>query len=101
MKNFFRLFTSPDPFDFVGRQIQLTGKLFIVMFGFLIAFFVGKFNSNLMVVLAGILLLVAVAVLYFRELASMARDDLEVRNELLWRYEASGMARKYQETAEA
>jgi len=101
MKNFFQLIISPDPFDFVDRQIILTGKLFIIMFGLLIAFFAGKFNNNLLVLLAGILLLVTIAVLYFRELASIAMDDVEWRTEAIWRYEASGTARRYQEMAEA
>jgi hypothetical protein len=93
----FQLLTSPDPYDFVGRQIQLTGIFMILVFGFLIAFFSGKYNDNILIALAGMTPLIAIAVLYFKRLVSLAKDDLEFRTEMFRRYESSGLARKYEE----
>lgn len=93
----FQLLTFPDPYDFVGRQIQLTGIFMILVFGFLIAFFSGKYNENILIALAGMVPLIVIAILYFKRLVSLARDDVEFRTEMFRRYESSGLARRYEE----
>ena len=101
MNKLFQLLTTPDPYDFVGQQIQLTGKMMVLLFGFLLAFFAGKFNDNLLIALLGGIPIVVIAIYYYRSLKSLAIDDWEARTEYIRRFESSGIARRYQEMAEA